>query len=284
MSIDAPSEVLQGANFVVRVDITEVSNMAASQFDLIYDPSVIQVIGAEAGIEGVTSGQINSTTWPIDMWMFNPIHIPGVVRIIGHVNPIFSVSGSGYLAEVHFNVIGSIGSVSNLTLANIMLSNNNSEAIEPVATNGWAVEVSFEPLQVECNATPDPAKIGHPVNFSCTLGGGVPPYSYAWDFNNDGIVDSTVQNPAHTYNAVGNYMASVTVTDSQANSEECFTEILVYMRGDANGDGNVNMMDVTKVEWIILQLASPTPGADANEDGVIDIRDVSEIERIILGF
>ena len=36
--------------------------------------------------------------------------------------------------------------------------------------------------------------------------------SYAWDFNNDGTVDSTVQNPAYTYNAAGTYTVKLTVT------------------------------------------------------------------------
>ncbi len=53
--------------------------------------------------------------------------------------------------------------------------------------------------------------------------------------------------------------------------------------GDANGDGVVDMLDVTKVERIILGLDDPTPGADANQDGVIDMLDVTKIERIILG-
>ena len=58
------------------------------------------------------------------------------------------------------------------------------------------------------------------------------------------------------------------------------TEVLL---GDANGDGEVNMGDVTKVERIILTLDPPTPGADPNQDGEINMGDVTKIERIILG-
>jgi hypothetical protein len=57
----------------------------------------------------------------------------------------------------------------------------------------------------------------------------------------------------------------------------------VHIHGDANGDGQVNMADVTKVERIILGLDPATPGADANEDGQINMSDVTRIERIILG-
>jgi len=51
--------------------------------------------------------------------------------------------------------------------------------------------------------------------------------------------------------------------------------------GDANGDGVVDILDVTKTERIIAMLDAETPGADANEDGVVDILDVTKIERII---
>jgi len=36
--------------------------------------------------------------------------------------------------------------------------------------------------------------------------------SWAWDFENDGIVDNTTQNPVHTYTSVGNYSVNLTVT------------------------------------------------------------------------
>jgi hypothetical protein len=51
--------------------------------------------------------------------------------------------------------------------------------------------------------------------------------------------------------------------------------------GDADGNGVVDILDVTKTERIIAMLDEETPGADANEDGVVDILDVTKIERII---
>ena len=58
----------------------------------------------------------------------------------------------------------------------------------------------------------------------------------------------------------------------------------VPLQGDANGDGVVDIGDVTYVEREILGLSPPTPGCDANEDGVINMADVTKIERIILGY
>jgi outer membrane protein OmpA-like peptidoglycan-associated protein len=51
------------------------------------------------------------------------------------------------------------------------------------------------------------------VQFDGTATGGCPSYTYAWDFG-DGS-SSSDQNPSHTYQAVGDYSASLTVTDSK---------------------------------------------------------------------
>ncbi|MCK4397729.1 MAG: hypothetical protein KAV25_01915 [Methanophagales archaeon] len=53
--------------------------------------------------------------------------------------------------------------------------------------------------------------------------------------------------------------------------------------GDANGDGKINMGDVTFVERIIVWLEDETELADANQDGNINRGDVTYIELIILG-
>jgi hypothetical protein len=56
-----------------------------------------------------------------------------------------------------------------------------------------------------------------------------------------------------------------------------------YVLGDADGDGSVTSLDVTKVERIIMGLDDPAPGADANADGSINTLDITKIELIIMG-
>ncbi len=43
---------------------------------------------------------------------------------------------------------------------------------------------------------------------------------YAWDFENDGVVDSTEQNPGHTYPAAGMYTVNLTVTGPGGSDDE----------------------------------------------------------------
>lgn len=57
--------------------------------------------------------------------------------------------------------------------------------------------------------------------------------------------------------------------------------------GDANGDGVVDVVDVTTVVDFILEKATPTDAqkalVDINNDGSIDVVDLTSIVDIILG-
>ena len=53
------------------------------------------------------------------------------------------------------------------------------------------------------------------INFTGDAFGGMPPYSYHWDFGDDS--SSNQQNPSHSYKSVGNFTATLTVTDSEGN-------------------------------------------------------------------
>jgi uncharacterized lipoprotein YddW (UPF0748 family) len=113
--------------------------------------------------------------------------------------------------------------------------------------------------------------------------GGSPPYNYEWQFGDNAT--STSQNPIHTYGSAGNYTITLTVTDSMSNKSTVVKSdyIRVYNRGDANGDGSINSVDMTKVKREILGLDEQTPGADANGDGKVDAVDITRIELIIIG-
>ncbi len=64
-------------------------------------------------------------------------------------------------------------------------------------------------------------------------------------------------------------LASLTVTDAQ-------------LHGDANGDGIIDVLDLTFTARIICELEEPTPLADANCDGEVDVFDMGRIGLIIL--
>ena len=188
VSVDAPATAAPDSDFTANINISQVTDLDSCNYDITFDPLVLQ-------LDDVTAGLIGSTTIPVDM--YNEIS-SGTYRVVQNVPGLTGVTGSGYLAVLHFHVIGSDGDSSAITLSNGTLS--DAEAAEIVTT--W----------------------------------------------------------------VGD---SIDITSSTP--------------GDANGDGVVNALDITKVERIIVGLDAETPGADANGDGVVNALDITKVERIIVG-
>jgi PKD repeat protein len=52
------------------------------------------------------------------------------------------------------------------------------------------------------------------------------PTSWSWDFNNDGTVDSSEQNPSYTYTSAGNYTVNLTVANAGGSTSELKTDYI----------------------------------------------------------
>jgi len=98
--------------------------------------------------------------------------------------------------------------------------------------------------------------------------------SWQWDFDNDGIVDSTVRNPWYTYKDVGNYTVSLAVSGPDGKDTEvkiAFIQVIPHP-GLANfiaeptyGDG------ATTVQFTDMSTGNITSWAwDFESDGIID--------------
>jgi PKD repeat protein len=74
-------------------------------------------------------------------------------------------------------------------------------------------------LLVDFSADKTAVVVGQSIQFTSNSGGGVGSLSYQWDFNNDGVRDSTEQNPTHSYSSVGTYTVVLRVTDSASNTD-----------------------------------------------------------------
>ncbi|MDD3873279.1 MAG: DUF3344 domain-containing protein [Methanosarcina sp.] len=86
------------------------------------------------------------------------------------------------------------------------------------------------------------------VQFTDTSTGSVS--SYAWDFDNDGTVDSTDQNPLYTYTTAGTYSVNLTVTNSGGSDSELKTGYITVNAGATNDltiSGAVNPVPASAV-------------------------------------
>jgi len=146
VTLNAPDEVSPDSNFTVTVDISQVENFDAANYDVSFDNTVLR-------LDNVTSGEIGSTTIPVDIW--NEIG-SGTYVIVQNVPGLAGVTGSGYLATWHFHVIGSQTQSTTISLSNGALSNKLAQAI-PATWNGDSFNViSDEPDGGGSPASPPP--------------------------------------------------------------------------------------------------------------------------------
>ncbi len=61
------------------------------------------------------------------------------------------------------------------------------------------------------------------------------PTSWAWDFDNNGVVDSTCQNPTFTYSTPDTYSVKLTVTNSLGTDEVTKTDYITVNEGQSGG-------------------------------------------------
>ncbi|GAI77426.1 unnamed protein product [marine sediment metagenome] len=92
VSIDAPATAASGSDFTANVNISEVTAFDACNYDVSFDASVLR-------LDSVASGLIDSTAIPVDV--VNEIS-SGTWTIVQNVPGYAGVSGSGYLAVLHF--------------------------------------------------------------------------------------------------------------------------------------------------------------------------------------
>jgi PKD repeat protein len=87
------------------------------------------------------------------------------------------------------------------------------------------VPLALSPLR----ATPNPAVLGQPVNFSVNASGGTRPYTYSWNFG-DGGVGGNLSNITHIYTTNGPFVAQVSVVDALGGSAHATFNISIKLQ------------------------------------------------------
>ena len=96
---------------------------------------------------------------------------------------------------------------------------------------------------------------------------------WEWDFDNDGIIDSYIQNPIHTYSETGVYTVSLTVGDGVNEDTEIKEDyIIVIEELDANFEADVTFGDAPlEVQFTDLSIGNIIEWSwDFDNDGTID--------------
>lgn len=116
VSLTTP-ELVQGNTVHAAVEIDDVNNLDAGQFNLSFNPDVLKVVNVE-------EGSIEGTKIPVQ-WS----SIDGdMVRVIFNLEGVTGISGSGQLAKIGFKVIGE--GDSNLLISSGLLGNTEANQID----------------------------------------------------------------------------------------------------------------------------------------------------------
>ena len=118
-----------------------------------------------------------------------------------------------------------------------------------------------------------------PTLLTLTGGKGSIPTTAAHEFSTDGMAWTPCTGATENLDT-GKYYVRVKANGTQLASET--QEIDIFLYGDVNGDGKVDIDDLTRLRKYIAESSTVIfPGADANGDGTVDIDDLTRLRRYV---
>lgn len=159
-----------------------------------------------------------------------------------------------------------------ISLTVLELDADNGAVITSTVVNGQVTVTSL--VHADFTAMPVSGTAPLTVQFTDTsTGTGIT--SWAWDFNNDGVIDSTDQNPSHPYASAGRYSVNLTVRNAGSSDSELKTD---YITVSAQSPvANFTAVPLSGTAPLSVKFTDTSTGAgitswawDFNNDGVID--------------
>ncbi|MGB6872794.1 MAG: putative Ig domain-containing protein [Dehalococcoidia bacterium] len=208
VSIDAPAEVNPGSSFVANVTVDYVENYDACGFDVTYDQTIITVTD-------VTGGEIDGHAVEVD-WVYYPSgpSDPGKIRVLAVVPgmPGPGVTGTGHIAQINFNVLGSSCETSAIHLEGVGMYDYEANKIDTTTVDDSVHVAAPFPLEITTTSLPE-AKVGDYYEATLEATGGQPPYNWGATGLPGGLSCSTAGVISGTPTASGDFTPTVTVTD-----------------------------------------------------------------------
>ena len=144
----------EGGGCSASIGITSVEGFSAAQFDVTYNNEVIELVG-------VSGGELDGSILQCVEWAWVPSDQVNTGRIRLAVDPgdpepaepgdmILGVSGAGYLAELHFNIIGACGETGTIGLLNGSISDTEAGEITATWTDGSVLVFSPGDADMDC--------------------------------------------------------------------------------------------------------------------------------------
>ncbi len=141
----------------------------------------------------------------------------GANSTYGNVSP-----GAANILLATLTIRGDAGGVTAVNVVPNQIDEDGPGLITPAVVPGsFTVNTPVSPPVAAFTADPLSGNAPLLVQFTDnSVGTGL---SRAWDFNNDGTIDSTVQNPLYSYASTGTYSVNLTVTNTAGSDSEVKT-------------------------------------------------------------
>ncbi len=124
VSINASEYAPPGTEFNVEIEIDEVKDLDSGQFDISFNSSVLNVTDIKDDIE---NGEIGGTEIPVENKYFMG---EDTIRLLVNLPGVSGVSGSGTLATIVFEVVGTDSGTSFLDFSDGLLVDKDADMID----------------------------------------------------------------------------------------------------------------------------------------------------------
>ena len=294
VEVDAPDTCVNGT-FTVDINVdTRGGNASvyAVQYDLSFDPDVIRILDQHQGTFLSENGAVDT------MVVINEFdNVAGTASYSEtRRDTLTGTSTPGPLASITFTTVGDPLDCSDITLSGVVVSDAGAQEISAVIEND---DVCICAGNIPPTAV---AKSDHKYNnvgsvFTCeaTLNGSESTdpdgviVQWSWACGDGGYESGEIaQHIYNTYQWTGSaytpFTATLTVTDDDSATDDDDCEVIVYIAGDANGDGTVNILDAAMIGLRWMKTCNDYPGvcwgaeemadrADLNNDCEVNILD-----------
>ena len=255
--------VEEGATFIATIDVDDVSALNSVSFELSFDSHVIRM-------KDVEDGEINGEKLPV---MRNPNPIDEDTVIVAILLPIGEgVSGSGYLAEVEFDVEGEEGEESWINISGTLSKVKEDLGLEEIQANwiGAKIRIGEEEGGEEEEEEEDEEEVGEEV----TPGS---PNIMAWN-PAEAVVSNIVGEP-RTFNISVDQITDISwqINGTEVQTNESVTEAVYTNTSAVIGTWNVSaiatntttgLSDMYTWIWSVTLTAPVTPTPTTLAPGV----------------
>ncbi len=175
-------------------------NLAAAILELTYEapPSGVSFSANLTSGENTLTVQFTDLSYGATSWQWD-FNNDGTIEST-EKNPVYTYTNAGTYT-VNLTATNAYGSTSMVKTGYITVTGGSGGNTGPVVSFSADITSGTFPLTVQ---------------FTDGSTGNVT--AWAWDFTNDGVVDSTVQNPAYNYTNAGTYSVNLTATNAEGTN------------------------------------------------------------------